>query len=318
MTPIQTVLGAIDSSALGFTLAHEHVIATPGMDNFIYPWRYDRQKTLDWAIERMTQLKAGGVDAIIDMTTPDLGRDIEFMADVSRGSGVHVVATTGLWRDPPRSVMERSEDATAELFIHEIEHGIGSTSIRAGVIKVANDVEGITPAHERVLRAAARASKRTGCPINTHSNSALELGSEQVRIFQEEGVQMDRVAIGHTADTTDIAYLERLLNAGVYLTMDRYPGRTPTWEQRNVTVKALIDRGWGDRIMLGHDGWAAAWVWAGREIPRGGGSTAYNPDGMLFLSRVGIPGLLNIGVSQDAIDRMTRETPRRFLSGEGV
>ena len=100
--------------------------------------------------------------------------------------------------------------------------------------------------------------------------------------------------------------------------MDRYPGRTPTWEQRNVTEKALIDRGWGDRIMLGHDGWAAAWVWAGREIPRGGGSTAYNPDGMLFLSRVGIPGLLNIGVSQDAIDRMTRETPRRFLSGEGV
>jgi phosphotriesterase-related protein len=212
--------------------------------------------------------------------------------------------------------MERSEDATAEIFVHEIEQGIGNTSVRAGVIKVANDIEGIGPLQERVLRAAARASKRTGCPINTHSNSSMELGAEQVRIFQEEGVQMDRVSIGHTADSTDLNYLERLLNAGVYLTMDRYPGRNPTWEQRNATVKALIDRGWGNRIMLGHDGWAAAWVWAGREAPRGGTSAQFNPDGMLFVSRKAIPALQKDGVSSQAIDLMTRENPRRFLTGE--
>lgn len=141
-------------------------------------------------------------------------------------------------------------------------------------------------------------------------------GAEQVRIFQEEGVQMDRVSIGHTADSTDLAYLERLLNTGVYLTMDRYPGRNSTWEQRNATVKALIDRGWGSRIMLGHDGFAAAWVWAGRDAPRGGTSAQANPDGMLFVSRKAIPALLQDGVSPDAITLMTRENPRRFLTGE--
>lgn len=317
MSAVQTVLGTMDPAQLGFTLAHEHIVGTPGADNVFFPWRYDREKTVAWAVERMSELKAGGVDTIIDMTTPDLGRDIEMMVDVSRQAGINVIATTGFWRDPPRSVMERSEDATADLFIREIEVGIGNSTARAGVIKVANDVEGIVPLQERVLRAAARASNRTGCPINTHSNSSMELGAEQVRIFQEEGVQMDRVSIGHTADTTDIAYLERLLNAGVYLTMDRYPGRTPSWEERNATVKALIDRGWGDRIMLGHDGFAAAWVWAGREAPRGGASLRANPDGMLFVTRKALPALLNSGVTPEVIAQLTTENPRRFLAGEG-
>jgi phosphotriesterase-related protein len=124
MTKIQTVLGAIEGAQLGFTLAHEHIIGTPGADNIHFPWRYDRQKTFDWAVDRMTELKVGGVDAIMDMTTPDLGRDIEIMVDVARATGLHVVATTGFWRDPPRSVMERDPDATAEIFVHEIEKGI--------------------------------------------------------------------------------------------------------------------------------------------------------------------------------------------------
>jgi phosphotriesterase-related protein len=198
--------------------------------------------------------------------------------------------------------------------VREIEQGIGHTSVRAGAIKVANDIEGFTEAHVRILRAAARASARTGCPISTHHNAALQMGTTQVRIFQEEGAPMDRIAIGHSADTTDIEYLESLLKAGVYLSMDRYPGRAPRpeWQARNATVKELIRRGWTHKLMLGHDGHAVRWIPVGEDPP----VNAYNPDGMLFLTRTGIPGLLNDGVPQGAIDVMMKEVPARFLSGE--
>src|SRR6185312_1944707 len=141
----------------------------------------------------------------------------------------------------------------------------GDTDIRAGVIKVANDAEGVTPEAERVLRGAARAVKRTGCPISTHHWAPERVGTRQVEIFKEEGAPMDRVCIGHSADTTDVDYLESLLKEGVWLSLDRYPGRAPrpTWEQRNQTVKTLIDRGWGDRLMLGHDAWVTSWMKAG-------------------------------------------------------
>jgi phosphotriesterase-related protein len=123
---------------------------------------------------------------------------------------------------------------------------------------------------------------------------------------------MDRICIGHSADSTDLAYLEDLLRAGVYLSMDRYPGREgrPNWEQRNATVKALVDRGWASKLMLGHD-YAPAPVVAGAVPPPRSGPTTYT-----FLNRVAIPALRESGVSQSDIDTMTRDVPRRFLTGE--
>ncbi len=314
MARIETMLGPIDGSQLGFTLSHEHVTVSNGEDSAHYPWLYDRPRTVDVAVQTLRAMKAEGVDSIIDLTTPDLGRDMDFMLDVARQVGMHIVAATGIWRDPPRSIMERDVDATADIFVREIEQGIGHSGVKAGAIKVANDIEGFTEAHVRILRAAARACARTGIPISTHHNAALQMGTTQVRIFQEEGAPMDRICIGHSADSTDIEYLESLLKAGVYLSLDRYPGRAPRpdWQARNATVRELIRRGWTHRLMLGHDGHAVRWIPVGQEPA----VNAYNPDGMLFLSRVAIPGLLQDGVPQDAIDEMMREVPRRFLSGE--
>lgn len=316
MPTIETALGPIQLSQLGFTLSHEHVFTSAGEDFAHYPWMFDRGRMRGRAIASLRQAKAEGVEALIDLTTPDLNRDVRFIEEVSRASEVHVVVATGIWRDPPRSFATRDIDASAEIFVREIEVGIDDTSIKAGAIKVANDEEGISPAHENVLRAAARASRRTGCPISTHHWARGEQGREQLRIFLEEGASPDRICIGHSADTTDVDYLESLLQQGVWLSMDRYPGRPPRpgWQERNATVKALIDRGWARRIMLGHDASATRPVPAGKDEPP---SDGYNPDGLLFLTRVGLPGLRADGVPQETIDLMMREVPRRFLSGEG-
>jgi phosphotriesterase-related protein len=316
MPTVETALGPVDAAQLGFTLSHEHVMTSAGEDTKHYPWLYDLDRSLERAIANLREVKAGGVDTIIDLTTPDLARDVRFIEAASRASGMQVVVATGIWRDPPRSFLTRDIDASADIFVREIEVGIDDTSIKAGVIKVANDEEGIGPAHVNVLRAAARASARTGCPISTHHWAKGEQGREQLRIFLEEGAPVDRICIGHSADTTDVDYLVSLLEAGVWLSMDRYPGRPgrPGWEERNATVKALVDRGWAHRIMLGHDASATRPVPAGMTEPP---SDGYNPDGMLHLTRTALPALLASGVSQPDIDTMMRDVPRRFLAGEG-
>jgi len=283
-----------------------------GVDNHHYPWRYDWDATRANAIRELTEAKQGGIDTLIDLTTPDLGRDVEFVRDVSRASGMNVVVATGIWRDIPRSFWTRDIDEIAAIFVREIEVGIGDSGIKAGCIKVANDMGGVSPEGERILRGAARALKRTGCPISTHHWAPEEVGRRQVELFQDEGAPMDRIAIGHSADTTDVAYLEELLKTGVYLSMDRYPGAAgrPNWEQRNATVKALIDKGWAGKLMLGHD-YAPMAVVRGEQAPAGSGPTRY-----LFVSTVAIPALMAQGVSQETVDLMMREVPRRFLVGE--
>ena len=312
MSTVETVLGPVDAKNLGFTLSHEHVIVAMGADNNIYPWRYDWEATKANSIRELSEAKAGGVSTVIDLTTPDLGRDVEFVREVARASGMNIVAATGIWRDVPRSFWTRELDEIADIFVREIEVGIGKTDIKAGAIKVANDAGGVTPEAERVLRGAARALKRTGCPISTHHWAPEQVGRRQVEVFAQEHAPMDRIAIGHSADSTDVGYLESLLKTGVYLSMDRYPGGPgrPNWEQRNETVKALIDRGWVSKLMVGHD-YAPAAVLKGSTH-----SPTPKPTRYLHLSTVAIPGLRAMGVSEQDIHTMTVDVPRRFLSGE--
>src|SRR5947208_2146616 len=311
MAQVETVLGPIDADQLGVTLSHEHVYVFMGEDNHHYPWMFDLDATRETAIRELNEAKAGGVDSLIDLTTPDLGRDVEFVRDAASASGMNIVVATGIWRDVPRSFWTRDIDKIADIFVREIEVGIGSTGIKAGVIKVANDAEGVTPEAERVLRGAARALKRTNCPISTHQWAPLRVGARQVEIFQDEGAPTDRICIGHSADTTDVAYLESLLETGVYLSMDRYPGAEgrPDWRERNATVKALVDRGWAHRLMLGHD-YAPAPISARHR----GDVAATEPTRYLFLSTVALPALRDDGVNAETIDLMMREVPRRFLT----
>lgn len=315
MPQIQTVLGPIDASQLGVTLSHEHVLVAMGEDNHHYPWLFDWRVTRENAIRELREAKDGGIDSIIDLTTPDLGRDVEFVREVARASGMQVVVATGIWRDIPRSFWMRDPDRIADIFVREIEVGIGDTGIKAGAIKVANDMGGVTPEGERVLRGAARACIRTGCPISTHQWAPEEVGRRQAAIFEEEGVPMHRVCIGHSADTTDVDYLEELLRTGVYLSMDRYPGggERPDWRQRNATVKALIDRGWAHKLMLGHDHAPAPQSVA---VIQSGAKRPVEPTRYLFVTSTALPALRADGVPEETINLMMRDVPRRFLSGE--
>ena len=317
MATINTVLGPVDTADLGFTLTHEHVLTSAAGIRHTHPELIDRQTIIRDASSSLKEAYEEGVRTIVDMTTFDLGRDIEAMGEVSARSGVNIIATTGSHLAIPRVFWTAAPDTIAQLYIREVEVGIEGTGIRAGVIKAASDKGGVTEREENILRAVARTHKHTGIPISTHTWSPDRVGEQQVRILEEEGVDLSRVYIGHSNDDTDVDYLLGLLEHGVWVGLDRYPGSqipgTTDWEQRTAIVKRLIDAGYAHRIMLSHD----YSVPANRpEIDVQKERRRLNPDGYQFITRRVLPRLKELGASDEDIHRITVENPRRFLQGD--
>ena len=316
MATINSVLGPIDINQMGFTLSHEHVLISSAGIQYVYPEFLDRQGTIDKAVIQLGNAYEEGLRTIIDVTTLDLGRDIRLLEEVSNRTNVNIICATGTWRDIPRVFWNATPEMIAPLYIREIEEGIEGTGIKAGIIKVANDIGGVTPEGEIILRAAASAQRKTGIPISTHTWAPERVGEQQIRIFEEEGVNLDRVYIGHSNDTTDIGYLIGLLRKGVWIGLDRYPGGrtagTPDWEGRTNTVKQLIDAGFSNRIMLGHD-WSVTLSIVSKEGEKERNN--YNPDGYLFIKRKVLPRLRELGVTEEDITNIMVNNPRNFFAG---
>src|SRR5256712_5586846 len=170
----------------------------------------------------MADLHGRGIRAVVDLTTGDLGRDIGLIAEVAARSRLHVIVATGVWWMPQRYFSAHGVDAAADLFIRDINQGIGTSGVKAGIIKCATDTAGVTPVIENILRASARAQKATGVPISTHTWAAGRVGETQQAIFAQEGVDLTRVIIGHSGDSADLKYLRGLMERGSTIGMDRF------------------------------------------------------------------------------------------------
>lgn len=210
---VETVLGPLEVSKLGFTLSHEHPCFIPHDD---FP---DRTVAAARMVAKLKEAKAAGVDTIIDLTPADAGRDVRFGQEVARRSGMQIVVCTG-FRFAPESYKVQTVEQIAESYIREIEHGIDDTGIKAGVIKAAAVSAAVTPAEEKGFRAAARASKATGVPIETHTDAGNRGGERQADILESEGVNPARVSLGHSDDTKDVNYLIGLAKRGYTIGID--------------------------------------------------------------------------------------------------
>jgi len=313
MTTINSVLGLLDTADLGFTLMHEHLLVSSAGLTQNYPELLG-DGFMDRIVNRLSQAKEGGIDTIVDATTLDLGRDITVLAEASHRSGVNIIAVTGWWLDIPRFLDGVSADQFAQLFIREIQEGIAGTNIKAGILKSASDISGVTPREEAVLRGVAQAHLQTNVPIMLHSYSPGQVGRQQLAILKEEGVDLRRVKMDHSNDTTDVEYLTWLLEQGCYLGMDRYPGRNTSPLARTKTMKALIDAGYGERLLPSHD-WSSVWVAADAPLISQEEREARNPYGYLYMKKVVFPQLREMGVPEETMNSLCVDNPRRFFEG---
>jgi phosphotriesterase-related protein len=272
MAQVQTVTGAIDADQLGTTLIHEHL---RNQDEAVHnqwpqagatkeeaPHEVAAGEDYDIAVREAKAAVDLGIKTIGEPTAMFLGRDVNFMKRVSEETGLQVVPCTGIYTYDhlPQFFMNRDPDQIAELFVADIEQGIQGTDIKAAFIKCAADLPGVNENIEKVHRAAARASIKTGAPIMAHSRPASNTGPRQVEIFEEEGVDLNKVQIAHCGDTDDVDYIEGLIEKGVWVGLDRYGlDLFQPYEKRQATAKELIiERGHANRIFLSADSVASS------------------------------------------------------------
>jgi phosphotriesterase-related protein len=266
MAQVQTVKGPVEADQLGTTLIHEHL---RNRDEAVHdqwphagavkedePYEVAPGDDYEIAVREAKAALELGVKTIGEPTAMLLGRDVRFLERVSDETGLQIITCTGIYTyEPlPQFFINRDADQIAEFFVSDIEQGIQGTDIKAGFIKCAADEPGVTENIEKIHRAAARASVRTGAPIMAHSRPESNTGPRQVEIFLEEGVEPGKIQIAHTGDTDDLDYIEGLLEKGVWIGLDRYGLELfLPYEKRQATARALLERGYADRVFLSAD-----------------------------------------------------------------
>jgi phosphotriesterase-related protein len=311
MATVETALGAVETTDLGPTLMHEHIVTrSPGVQEN-WPHLWDRAGILALAERKMAELYARGIRTIVDLTTVDLGRDIGLIAEVARRARVRVIVATGVWWMPQRYFSVHGVDAVADLFVRDITRGIGESGIKAAIIKCATDTAGVTAVIENVLRASARAQKATGVPISTHTWAAGRTGLAQQAIFAQEGVDLRRVIIGHSGDSDDLGYLRGLMDRGSTIGMDRFGLEhfLPTAKRVEVIAR-LCAEGYAPRMVLSHDANCWSDMLSEEDKRRTRPLWHYNhiPDDIL-------PALRKAGVTEDHIEQMLVRNPRAIFEG---
>ena len=306
----RTVLGDISASNLGVTYAHEHLIidrsfTTHGTPDF-------ELSDVNRAVDELLRFRAAGGQSMVDSMPCDSGRNVLKLAELSRRSGVHIVAPTGLhlakYYDPGHWSHCYGEDALTELFVADITAGIDAndyngprverTSHRAGVIKIATDT-GFTDRERRIFSAAAAAHHRTGAPILTHTEQG-SLGLEQVEALRELGVDLRHVVLSHLDRRPDPAYHRDILSSGVCVEFDSaFRWKTAQGNPTLDLVVSLIPQ-FPHQIMLGMDA-ARQSYWTSY-----GGSP-----GLDYLLTAFSPRLRSAGLTEENLQDIFVNTPAK-------
>lgn len=317
---VSTVRGEVAVEDLGATLMHEHVftLGTEYQNNYGSNW--DEQTRVAGAVTQLTEAAALGISTIVDPTVLGLGRYIPRIQAVNAQVDINIVVATGLYTyndipfqfhySGPGLMFDKPEPLT-ELFIGDLTVGIADTGVRAAFLKCAIEEPGLTPGVERVMRAVGQAHVQTGAPITLHTNPHTRSGLVAQRVLRQEGVDLSKVVVGHSGDSTDVDYLSALADAGSYLGMDRFGlDILLPFEQRVGIVAELARRGYAERMVLSHD--AACFVdWFGHDeklvvVPN------WN---YTHISTDVLPALREHGVTDDQITTMLVDNPRAYFGG---
>jgi predicted metal-dependent phosphotriesterase family hydrolase len=302
---VQTVTGPVAPETIGFTLPHEHV--------HLEMWSTDGATHVgqlpddDLLAEELGAFVAAGGSCVVDQTPGGSGRRPQALAAMAERTGLSIVLGCGWYTEPfyppADDLPRRSTAAVAEALVAEIEGGLDGTPVKPGLIGEIGASQGwLTPLEERVHRAAARAQRATGLPLATHTLHHAA-GREQMRIFDEEGVDPARVSIGHCDTWPDLAYCLEVARWGGHVSLDNVGLQLGDHEARvRRLVLELVEAGFATQVLLSQD------VGQMTELRSRGGR------GFGYLAEVFLPGLRADGLDETTVQAITVENPRRWLT----
>jgi predicted metal-dependent phosphotriesterase family hydrolase len=240
---IRTIRGDIAPAELGPCDAHEHLfLVTPAQPG-------DEFSDVGKAIEEATTLRAAGAQALVDWTPIGVGRDLDGLRAVSEATGLHVVAATGLHRDPHYAADDplraESEDALIEHFAADLQ--------RCGIIKIGAGYHALSPFEAKAFAAAAGAHERAGAPVCVHTEHGT-MGLAIVERLGELGVPAEHVILAHVDRNPDAGEHAETAATGAWLQLDG-PGRTKYWPDSTILalIADLAERSHAGRLLLGGD-----------------------------------------------------------------
>ena len=302
---IMTVRGPIAPEEAGFTLSHEHLLCDLWAIVRSYDGILDDENL---AIAEVVKYQQHGGKTLVEVSSIGLGRDPQGLRRISEKTGIHIVMGSGWYREQvyPSYVYHLSTNELAEIVIRDLTLGADGTNVRAGLIgEIGTERHHITPAQERVFRSAARAQKRTGVSIWTHTTHFGELALEQIALLREEGVPPQRIVISHLGDRFGSSHLRAIAEKGVYLGIDNigYTGEGyPDDEVRARNIVELMAEGYEDQVLLSLDVCMKTHL------------HSYGGKGYDHLQRKFLPLLRKSGVQDAKLAKMTVVNPARALA----
>jgi len=269
---IRTILRdfAPEELAGGATLFHEHMQLAPDFSarfaaaaaaaraanglppappRAAVPAGRDIMHDVDLMSAEVAKTKSEGVACLVDAGHPDMGRNIDFLRQVSMKSGVPIVAGGGFYSQPfyPKEISTMSEDQVFKALLKQADDDT------LGAFGEIGSWDEITAAERKVFRAVGRAHVTTNLPIFTHTGIPGKSALEQLDILEDAGVKPDRVLIGHLGNLVDAnVYVHKAIcRRGAFVGFDRQGGNNDAPDVP--MVMALIEAGFADHLMFSAD-----------------------------------------------------------------
>ncbi len=253
---------------------------------------------VDFMTEELATAKKEGIACIVDGGHPDMGRDVNFLREISMRSGLPIVLGGGFYTQPfyPKEISTMSEEQVLQAILKQVD------ADPIGVFGEIGSWDVMTADERKVFRAIGKAHLATNIPIFTHTGIPGIAALEQLDIFEDVGVKPDRVVIGHLGNLVDnnVTVHKHICRRGAYVGFDRQGGAGDA--QQVPMVMALIEAGFADHLMFSADASSA------NQMKRNKG------DGYAKTFTVFVPKLKAAGASDEVLHKIMVDNPRRFLA----
>lgn len=315
---VNTVLGPVTPDQLGVIATHETLLS-------IYPGAQhapeislDRAEIFDALERKLVDFREHGGKTIVDASGMYHGRDVTLYEALSKATGVHIIASTGMGPErklggyfltpqtnPPTPwPAEKFE----KLFSAEVAEGMVVPRVErrggAGIVTAIADRTGMTPTEEGLVRGAARTAAATGVGLS------LRFGADvlaDLQVALDEGLAADRVLVGDMDRVDAIEHARAVAERGAFIGIDHVGlNDDPAFAddaQRVHVMTELIEAGFADRIILSS---SAIGVAKGHE--------PYELEYSHVLQKF-IPYATSRGVAEDQARRFVTTNPQAFLAG---
>jgi len=284
--------------------------------------RFDRNSAIHRCVDILQELQHYGCRTVVDPLPMDMGRDVEFVAEVSQKSGTRIICATGFYHEKfgaPWTVRWLPKEQLVDLYVEDLTQGVsasmrastdtrgvGNTGIRCGVIKIATD-GGPTDYERKMISVAAEASRITGVPIISHTNGSH--GLDQIDLVERGKVPANCLVVGH-CDSDDLDYHKSISERHAFIGLDRYgfKGGSIPDSVRTKNLLELVKAGYRDRILVSHD---CNLTMRGNWPPPT--DIATMGDMSLFMRDIA-PKLLEMGLSKEDLEHILVDNPKALFA----